>query len=99
VEEVVATQLVEGGVDASVCEHFIFRMLEYVRNNRLYDGRPVVLLMDNASIHHQQMVIDTVLGMKVFLVFNPQYSPHLNPVEMLFKSLKSELSKVAIPSR
>jgi len=29
--EVVANQLVEGGVDAAVYEHFIFRMLEYIR--------------------------------------------------------------------
>jgi hypothetical protein len=50
-QEVVAIQLVEGGVDASVFENFIYELVLKVRADRDNDKRPVVLLMDNATIH------------------------------------------------
>ena len=50
-DEVISNQLIEGGVDSSVFEHFIFKTLEYIRTNDRYKGRRVVLLMDNARIH------------------------------------------------
>ena len=97
--EVIANQLVEGGVDTSVYEHFIFRMMEYVHTQERFRGRPVILLMDNASIHKHAMVAETVLAMKAILLFNPQYSPFLNPVEMFFKRLKREIQLQPVLSR
>ena len=90
-QEVMAVQLVEGGVDASVFENFIYELLMKVRGDRSNDRRPVVLFMDNATIHRQPLVIKTVLGMRVFLLYTPQYSPQLNPVERFFKYVKSNL--------
>ena len=86
---VIANQLVEGGVDATVFEHFLFRTLEHVKTDNKYAQKRVVLLMDNATIHRHAIVIDCALKMKVVLMFNPPYSPHLNPVELLFKRLKT----------
>ena len=60
-DEVVANQLIEGGVDSSVYEHFIRKLLESLSKNKKYQNKRVVLLMDNAVIHHHQLVIDTVL--------------------------------------
>lgn len=68
--EVISNQLIEGGVDSSVFENFIFRTLEYIRTHERFRGRRVVLFMDNARIHRHQMVIDTALKMKVILLFN-----------------------------
>ena len=90
-ESLLANQLIEGGVDATIFENFLYRLLVHVRESPEFAGRQVVLLMDNASIHHHRRVVDTVLGMKVILLFNPQYSPFLNPVEKLFKYLKGRL--------
>ena len=90
-ERLLANQLIEGGVDATIFENFLYRLLVHVRESPEFAGRQVVLLMDNASIHHHRRVVDTVLGMKVILLFNPQYSPFLNPVEKLFKYLKGRL--------
>ncbi len=98
-DQVIANQLVEGGVDASVFEHFIFRMLEYVRNHPQLREKRVVVLMDNATIHRHASVIDTVLGMKAILMFNPPYSPQLNPVEMLFKRVKAHIREKRPRSR
>ena len=90
-DKIIANQLVEGGVDSSVFENFIFKMLEGVRKKEEFNGKPVVLLMDNATIHKHPMVVETVLRMKAILLYNAQYSPHLNPVERYFKRLKKEV--------
>ena len=90
-QEVMAIQLIEGGVDASVFENFIYELLLKIRDDRTNDKRPVVLFMDNATIHRQSLVIKTILGMRVFLLYTPQYSPQLNPVERFFKYVKSNL--------
>ena len=87
--EVIANQLVEGGVDATVFEHFLFRMLEFVRTQERFKGKKVVLLMDNATIHRHFNCIGTVMDMHAILFFNPPYSPQLNPVEIYFKRLKT----------
>lgn len=90
-QDVMAIQLIEGGVDASVFENFIYELLLRVRGDKKYDGRPVILFMDNATIHRQPIVIKTVLGMRVFLLYTPQYSPKMNPVERFFKYVKTEI--------
>lgn len=50
-QEVMAIQLVDGGVDASVFDNFIYELLTKVRADRRNDRRPVILFMDNATIH------------------------------------------------
>lgn len=50
-----------------------------------------VVIMDNASIHHVQEVIDlieTQAGAARVLIL-PPYSPDLNPVEGIFSQIKS----------
>jgi len=90
---IVATQLVEGGVDSSVYEHFLFRMLEAIRVNKNAANKRVVVLMDNATIHRHASVIATVMDMRAVLFFNPPYSPQLNPVEVFFKRVKAHISQ------
>ena len=89
--KVMGIQLVEGGVDASVFDNFVYELLHIIRRDRRYDDRVVVIFMDNATIHRQEIVTKTVLGMKVFLLYTPQYSPQLNPVEKFFKYVKTKL--------
>ena len=92
-EKLLANQLIEGGVDASVFDNFLYRLLKHVRETELDAQRKVILLMDNATIHRHPLVYDTVLGMKAILIFNPQYSPWMNPIEKLFKYLKGNLER------
>ena len=70
-DAVLANQLIEGGVDSSVFENFVFRLLDYVRKEERYEGRHIVLLMDNATIHKHPMVVDTIIRMKCILLYNP----------------------------
>ena len=69
-DRVVATQLIEGGVDATVFEQFIHNMLMGIRSNPEYSQRTIVLIMDNASIHHNLNVLDTARQMKVNVLFS-----------------------------
>jgi DDE superfamily endonuclease len=98
-DEVLGNQLVEGGVDTSVFENFIYRLLEYVHTQERFQGRRIVLLMDNATIHRHPLILDLPLAMRCILVYNPQYSPHLNPVERYFKKLKSVVNQSTIHTR
>lgn len=90
-DQVIANQLIEGGVDSSVYEHFLFRLLESIRSNPQLANRRIVLLMDNATIHRHASIIATVLDMHAILMFNPPYSPQLNPVEVFFKRVKTHI--------
>ena len=73
------------------------RFSEFVRDVLLPHLNPFnginprsVVIMDNASIHHVDEVVDlieTQVGARV--CFLPPYSPDLNPVEGVFSQVKS----------
>jgi hypothetical protein len=53
--------------------------------------RPTVLVLDNARLHHSHLVKERLSqwrsqGLRLF--FLPPYSPHLNPIEILWRELK-----------
>jgi len=53
--------------------------------------RPVVIVLDNGPIHRCQVVYDQQAKWEesdVFLFFLPTYSPHLNPIETLWRFVK-----------
>ena len=77
------------------------RFTNFVRNVLLPHINPFngvnprsVVIMDNASIHHVDQVVDLIerqAGAK--LCFLPPYSPDLNPAEGLFSQVKSIMKK------
>ncbi|MED0686211.1 IS630 family transposase [Anoxybacillus ayderensis] len=59
-----------------------------------YSDRFLVLVLDNARIHHANMVqafLDSEEGTAFHFIFLPPYSPQLNPIERLWKWLKEEV--------
>ena len=48
-----------------------------------------VVVMDNASIHHADQIVDSLEDLGVLVYFLPPYSPDLNPIEELFSKVKS----------
>lgn len=98
-EKVVASQLIEGGIDSSLFENFIAEMLQGLRQQPEYENKNIVLLMDNARIHHHQMVLATARRMKVNVLFSSEYSPWLNPIESLFAHLKRKNKESQISIR
>lgn len=61
--------------------------------------KPVVIVLDNGPIHRCQLVYDQQAEWEdkdVYLFFLPAYSPHLNPIEILWRMMKYRwLTKVA----
>ena len=50
-----------------------------------------VVVLDNASIHHVESVVDMIKSTGAHLVFLPPYSPDLNLAELVFGKVKSIL--------
>jgi transposase len=57
--------------------------------NQKSQGRPMVIIMDNLSIHINQRVVDSIERAGHLVRFLPPYSPDFNPIELTFSVLKS----------
>ena len=98
-DQVIATQILEGGVDSTVFENFVYRTLYSVRTSALTRDKDVLLFMDNAVIHRHSQVLETCKLLKCHVLFNAQYSPWLNPVEQLFGYLKRKVKCARVESK
>ncbi|ADI73546.1 Integrase catalytic region (plasmid) [Methanohalobium evestigatum Z-7303] len=67
--------------------------------SRINHGRPIVLIMDNARAHHALKTTMKAKQLGIILVFLPPYSPDLNPVEFIWKSIKREISVRFVQSK
>ena len=74
-------------------------MLLGVRSDESLAGKNVILLLDNAKIHHHSLVLETARSMQVNVLFNAEYSPWLNPVESLFGHLKRCIKEEQLATR
>ncbi|KAE9281198.1 hypothetical protein PF008_g27944 [Phytophthora fragariae] len=87
-------EIIEGSVTGESCLSFMKEMMAtYMRKGLA--SRKRAFIMDNASIHHRDIVTDYLQGgvvaEKIGLEFLPVYSPFLNPLEEVFGLLKSRL--------
>lgn len=66
--------------------------LEEIRKaNQKY--KAIVVVLDNFRSHTSKLVKDKAKELGIYLVFLPRYSPDLNPIEYIWKSIKRTLSK------
>ena len=54
--------------------------------------RPILMVIDNATIHRAKVTRMTASDLSIFPVFLPPYSPDLQPIEFGWKDLKRELA-------
>jgi transposase len=54
-----------------------------------------VVILDNLSVHKSAKAEATVRERGAWMLFLPQYSPDLNPIEMAFAKLKAHLRRIA----
>jgi transposase len=54
-----------------------------------------VVILDNLSVHKSAKAEAVVRERGAWMLFLPQYSPDLNPIEMAFSKLKAHLRKIA----
>ena len=76
------------------------RFQAYVEHALLPTLRPGdVVIADNLASHKRRSVRDLLRQAGAKLLFLPQYSPDLNPIEQVFAKLKHLLRKAAARSR
>jgi transposase len=56
----------------------------------------IIVILDNFKTHHAAEIEKLAYDLGILLVFLPPYSPDLNPIEFIWKSVKRVLSKVFI---
>ena len=52
---------------------------------------PLVIVLDNASLHHSRVVQDALAQLwakRIYFYFLPPYSPELNEIEAVFRGIK-----------
>lgn len=52
-----------------------------------------ILIMDNVNFHKIESIIEKIESAGIRVVFLPQYSPELNPIENMWSKLKTYLKK------
>jgi len=69
-------------------------MMAFLQNIRKSNPfGPIIIVLDNAKIHHAKMVTALAEMLDIHFVFLPPYSPKFNPIEYANKDLKKELAK------
>jgi transposase len=59
----------------------------------------IIVVLDNFSSHKTKRCLEVANKLGVYLVFIPEYSPDLNPIEFVWKSVKRMISKYFIKSK
>jgi transposase len=83
----IATMSIPGSVNTNV-------FLTYVQDvlaPQLWAG--AIVIIDNLSVHHAQIIQDTIESVGARVVFLPPYSPDLSPIELCWSKLKQCLRK------
>ena len=83
--------IAEGNVNSDMFLQFIQRCLLPILQPFDGDNPCSVVIIDNASIHHVEMVTRLISAAGALLRFLPPYSPDLNPIEEAFSKVKSNL--------
>ncbi len=75
-------------------------MAAFLSSVRVANGdRPIVMILDNNPTYHAGMARDIADEPDIKLVYLPPYSPDLNPIEFILKSLKRVVSKLFFINR
>lgn len=69
---------------------------EIKTSNETY--RAIVAIIDNFSSHKSRIVRQTAKDLGIYFVYLPPYSPNLNPIELIWKSIKRVLSISFVPN-
>ena len=58
----------------------------------------ILLIIDNARAHIAQRTMSFAKSLGITLVFLPTYSPDLNPIEQIWKSIRRKISQIFVKS-
>ena len=60
--------------------------------NKLQKEKRIVVILDNYSVHKANLVIQAGEILNIKLICLPVHSPHLNPIEQVWKSIKKHMA-------
>ena len=85
---------VSGGVNGDVFYEFVHSKLLYHLNpfNGCCNSQSIVI-MDNASIHSVEGIVEMIQQVGAIVLFLPPYSPDYNPIEALFSKVKKAIKQ------
>jgi len=86
--------LAEGTMNGDRFTHFISTCLLPVLMPYNGMNQHSIVIMDNASIHHVDEVLQIIENAGAKVIFLPPYSPDLNPLEPVFGKVKAILKKM-----
>jgi transposase len=66
--------------------------------NYFPDEKRIVIVLDNSSVHIAYLIRIIAKILNIKLIFLPSYSPNLNPIENVWRTLKNELYSKYIES-
>lgn len=81
--------------DHSRKENIIF-FLKTIRESN--PEKSIMIILDNFRSHHSKAVKESAESLNIKLIFLPPYSPDLNPIEFIWKSVKRVVSIAKINS-
>lgn len=59
----------------------------------------IVIILDNYPVHKAKLVKKACAILKIELILLPPYSPKLNPIEQVWRTIKKELSIIHIKNK
>ena len=60
--------------------------------NNLKKEKKIVIVVDNYSVHRADLVKQACEILNIEFIYLPTHSPHLNPIEQVWKSIKKHMS-------
>jgi len=79
-----------GFPESNKAEDFISFLRKIRKEN---PGKRIVIVLDNFRTHHAKKVKEEAEKLNILLVYLPPYSPDLNPIENVWKSVKRVVSE------
>lgn len=78
-------------------------ILKYLKEEHIEDKtqkeEKIYLVLDNYSVHKSTFIKEISKILNICLIPLPSYSPHLNPIEQVWKSIKRETKHAYIKSK
>jgi transposase len=62
----------------------------------LQNEKKMIIILDNNPVHHAKLVEKACEILNIELIFLPKYSPILNPIEQVWRTIKKEISHLFI---
>ncbi len=92
VDRLTAPWIIDGAIDREAFDTYVETQLAPAL------GKGDVVILDNLSVHVSARAEAALRSRGSWMLFLPQYSPDLNPIEMAFSKLKAHLRKAAARS-